>query len=230
MPPRAPLGDSRVPVSAPRSRVLSAVATLGVDGHPVTLSEVAQLLGGHPNTSRQHLDALAAAGLLDVTDVARPTSGRRPHGYTVTDTGRRALSPSDNGGYREIVEAVAAHHVANGRPASEAAEIGELWGERTAPPVLGDAVEAITDMLDMLGFDPAPAPDGDGFVLRSCPLLGIATESPEFACTMHEGMLRRVLRRVGGGQRVRLLPFYDVHGCRLSFRDDDASADPDPDA
>lgn len=193
------------------------MASLGADGHPVTLVEVAEVLGGHPNTSRQHLDALAAAELLEVTDVPRPTSGRRPHGYSLTDSGRRALAPSDGGGYREIVEAVAAHHAASGRGRAEAGEIGELWGERVVASGEVDTSGSITEMLDMLGFDPAPAPDGDGYVLRSCPLIAIAQETPEFACTLHEGMLRGVLKRIGGDVRVRLLPFYGIHGCKVTL-------------
>lgn len=218
----APSGsEGRIPLSAPRARVLGAVANLGGLDRPVTLAEIADALGGHPNTSRQHLDALTASGLLDVVDVHRPTSGRRPRGYTLSELGRRALTPAGGDGYREIVSAVAAHHRATGRGRAEARQIGEVWGERRAaalPPEAADDPEAaVTDMLAMLGFDPAPAPDGDGLLLRACPLLGVAQENPDFACTLHEGMVQGVVRRLGGHRHVRLLPLADPRGCRLSL-------------
>lgn len=214
-----PTSDVRVPLSPPRARVLSAVSALGGRDRPVVLAEVAEVLGGHPNTSRQHLDALAASGLLHVQPVPRATSGRRPHGYTLTDTGRRALASPDDGGYRDVVEAVAAHHVATGRSREEASEIGEYWGERRAselpPEAAQHPTEAVTDMLSMLGFDPVPSDDGVGLVLRQCPLHGVAIDNPDFTCTMHEGMVKGVVRWLGTGQRVRLLPFASPKGCHL---------------
>lgn len=215
--------DARIPLSAPRARVLTAVSSLGGTERPVTLAQVAELLGGHPNTSRQHLDALAASGLLDVQDVPRPTSGRRPHGYTLTDSGRRAIAVPEVDGYRDVVEAVAAHHTANGRGADEASAIGEFWGQRQASQLPEDAhdhpSETVTDMLAMLGFDPAPSPDGHGVVLRQCPLHGVAQDNPEFTCTMHEGMVKGVVRWLGTGQNVKLLPFASPSGCHLILED-----------
>lgn len=214
-------GAGRMPLSESRRRVLNAVATMTPGGDPVTLSDVAAELGGHPNTSRQHLDALADSGLLDVTDIARGTSGRRPHGYTLTEAGRRTLADPHPGGLVDIVSAVSAHHRATGRAASEASDIGEIWGKRTAEAMPEDAAdnpgEAVVDMLSMLGFDPAPAPDGHGLLLRNCPLLGAAPDDPEFACKLHEGMVRGVVRRLGGPSTVRLIPFAEQHGCRLSI-------------
>ena len=220
-------------LSASRARVLAAVSSLGgAGGRPVTLAELAGALGGHPNTSRQHLDALVASGLLDARDVARASSGRRPRGYTLSDAGRRSLAPAGEDGYREIVEAVVAHHVAAGRGPDEAHQIGEAWGEQRAsalPPSAGDdPVGAVTELLGMLGFDPAPM--ADGFLLRSCPLLGIAQKNQEFACTLHEGMVRGVIRRVGGRQVVRLRPFAHPHGCQLSFGEPDDGMPAPPDA
>ena len=161
-------------------------------------------------------------------DVPRLTSGRRPHGYTLAEAGRRALTPAGGDGYREIVEAVAAHHVAAGRGPAEAHQIGEAWGRQRAdalgPGAADNPVGAVADLLAMLGFDPAPAPDGPGLLLRSCPLHGLAKDNPEFACTLHEGMVKGVIRRLGGRQAVRLLPFAHPHGCRLLIQDPDDEA------
>ena len=66
---------------------------------------------------------------------------------------------------------------------------------------------------------PIPAPDGHGLLLRTCPLHGLARENPDFACTLHEGMVKGVVRRLGGHQTVRLLPFAHAQGCRLSIED-----------
>ena len=98
-------------LSASRARVLAAVSSLGgAGGRPVTLAELAGALGGHPNTSRQHLDALVASGLLDARDVARASSGRRPRGYTLSDAGRRSLAPAgEDGSQRPILQVESVH-------------------------------------------------------------------------------------------------------------------------
>lgn len=115
-----------------RERVLRAVAD--AEG-PVMLADLVARLGGHPNTTRQALDALVADGLVDRRTVPRATRGRPPFAFRVTDLGRRVLGGGD---YAELVGAFATYLVGRGRPAEEAREVGRIWGAgraTTLPPV-----------------------------------------------------------------------------------------------
>lgn len=224
-------------LSPARRRVLRAVAELGAS-EPVTLHAVAERLGGHPNTSRQQLDALVASGLLAAITLPTHGPGRPPRGYRVTASGRAALGTFEPASeYRELVGAFATYLV--GRPAEDAREVGRVWGEAKADAIGAVAQEAepssllpsrpgaarpsapaqLIELLDTLGFDPAPiATDAGrhGVVLRACPLLDTAGDHPEVMCELHRGMVDGVMRRLGASDGVTLEPFADPDGCRLT--------------
>ncbi|MDO5731445.1 helix-turn-helix transcriptional regulator [Corynebacterium sphenisci] len=159
------------PAEAPTEgqvRVLRAVADRR--GAPVTLAELAERLGGHPNTTRRHLTALVEAGRLDVAPLPQPGSGRPPLGYRLTRAGRRALAGAEPDRHRELLQATATVLARRGATAAQAREIGREWGARLdlgrkvdAGEGAGDAWSALLEVLDVQGFDPAPvAPGGAG--------------------------------------------------------------------
>jgi len=205
-----------------RERVLRAVAD--AEG-PVMLADLVARLGGHPNTTRQALDALVADGLVDRRTVPRATRGRPPFAFRVTDLGRRVLGGGD---YAELVGAFATYLVGRGRPAEEAREVGRIWGAgraTTLPPVGtagvaggADSVGAVVDVLEALGFDPERLPAGTGgvsLVLRACPLLELVEQHPDVSCALHHGLVDGVLQRLGASVGVDLTPFSEPDGCRL---------------
>ncbi len=211
-------GSAHPRLSPARRRVLQAVADLERLGQ-VTLAGVAAHLGGHPNTSRQQLDALVREGFLDSAPIARSAPGRRPLAFLVTPRGQRAL---DAGGdeYRELVGAFASYLVHQPEPTVEARRVGDLWGAEqasTLAPTSGATpLEAVVEVLDILGFEPAPArteAGQDAVVLTRCPLLDAAGQHPEVVCEIHAGLIDGVLRRLGKVGGVELLPFADPHGC-----------------
>lgn len=216
-----------------RERVLRAVAD--AEG-PVMLADLVARLGGHPNTTRQALDALVADGLVDRRTVPRATRGRPPFAFRVTDLGRRVLG----GDYAELVGAFATYLAGRGRPAEEAREVGRIWGAgraTTLPPVGragaadradstgtagaadgADSVGAVVDVLEALGFDPERLPAGTGgvsLVLRACPLLELVEQHPDVSCALHHGLVDGVLQRLGASVGVDLTPFSEPDGCRL---------------
>ena len=216
-----------------RERVLRAVAD--AEG-PVMLTDLVARLGGHPNTTRQALDALVADGLVDRRTVPRATRGRPPFAFRVTDLGRRVLG----GDYAELVGAFATYLAGRGRPAEEAREVGRIWGAgraTTLPPVGragaadradstgtagaadgADSVGAVVDVLEALGFDPERLPAGTGgvsLVLRACPLLELVEQHPDVSCALHHGLVDGVLQRLGASVGVDLTPFSEPDGCRL---------------
>lgn len=208
-------------ISAPRRRVLQAV--LDLEGAQVTITQVAQHLGGHPNSARQHLDALTTLNLLSIQDVQSDKPGRRPRGYTLTSPGRQILGAGRVDESRELADVFASYLVATGSGPEQAQEIGRAWGTKRADDFAevhsGDALEAVVKVLDILGFDPSTihTAKGDAVILRTCPLLHMAHGAPEFVCNIHRGLIDGVLRRIGAREGVELLPFSEPDGCRMNL-------------
>lgn len=196
-------------LSPARARVAAVVAELGPS---VPLAEVARRLGGHPNAARQHLDALAADGLVEVVSLPRAGRGRPASGYTLTAAGRLALA-GDVGrtAYAELVDALAAHLAASGASVEEAREIGRGWGASRATD------GGVVPLLAELGFGPDPDADQPGTIrLRTCPILASARRHPGVICAIHHGLIEGALaaRASGpGGVSARLVPFAEPGAC-----------------
>lgn len=208
-------------ISAPRRRVLQATLDLG--GRQVTINEVTKHLGGHPNSARQHLDALVTLNLLTAGDVQSDRPGRRPRGYTLTALGRHTLGAGRVDETKELADVFASYLVASGSGPSEAQAIGRTWGDKRADELTAEQAEqpldAVMEVLDILGFDPSTIQTdrGDAVILRTCPLLEMAHGSPEFVCNIHHGLIDGVLRRIGAREGVELLPFSEPDGCRMTL-------------
>lgn len=219
---RIQLGPAPAPststLTAAQTRVADALSALGPRA---TLSVLADHLGGHPNATRQHLEALVDAGLVVAAPLPPSGRGRPAQGFTLTASGRRALTgDAARTAYVELAGAIAAWLTVNGHPATEALEIGRTWGATRASDrgnPLGWA--AMIDLLDELGFTPEgddpdqPAADGvETLRLRSCPMLESAREHPDVICRVHQGLVEGAL----GGADVTLLPFAEPGACVLS--------------
>ena len=208
-------------ISAPRRRTLQAVLELG--GKDVTIHKVTELLGGHPNSARQHLDALTGLALLSAKDVQSDRPGRRPRGYSLTSLGRQSLGANRVDESRELADVFASYLVAHGSGPKEAQEIGRAWGTKRADELSESQSEqpldAVIEVLDILGFNPSTVSteQGDAVVLRTCPLLDLAHGSTEFVCNIHQGLIDGVMRRIGAREGVELLPFSEPDGCRLNL-------------
>lgn len=208
--------QERTKLSNPRRRVLSAIRDLG--GEHVTINQLATHLGGHPNASRAHLNALAERGLITVADIPGKGPGRRPRGHTLTSQGKAALEPVAVTNV-SLTGAFASYLVRNGHGTQEAHEIGRMWSASQAESLADadphDPVDAVVRVLDMLGFDPGRVhtPEGDALVLRSCPLVGNDHDDQAFLCDVHHGLIDGVLRRIGAAEGLTLLPFASADGC-----------------
>ena len=217
--PKGPQPTSTIPpLTRARRRVLTAVAEIS-DGRPVLLVDIAERVGGHPNTSRQQLDQLIADGLVASEPVARTGRGRRPLGFTLTPAGRQALAGQAGQPERtELLKAFAGYLVTRPDPVAEARAVGELWGREFDLPPTADEVGAVVELLEMLGFDPARATTAggdDAVLLRACPLLDLAHAHPDVVCEVHRGMIDGVLANVGAHRGVELRPFADDESCHV---------------
>lgn len=211
----APVAQDRGQLGDARQRVLSSVADAADRG--VTVAEAAALLGGHPNRSRAHLEALLADGLVASAPCKPSGRGRPALRYRITAAGRRALAGRTGGDYRGLAHAFAAHLAATGN-ADEAREVGRLWAAELAewagddePP--SDTGERLLRLLADLDF--GPAPEADAIVLRTCPFVEEAREQPTVICGVHQGLIDGALESWGQPARAKLQPFSGPGACRL---------------
>lgn len=167
----APSPDRSVWADPTRRRVLLTLA--GAGGQ--TVRELAGSVGGHPNTTRGHLDALLTAGLVSrhagspadgrsggEPGEGSPRGGRPPWVYTVTAVGRSAArraryddSPTE---YLQLAAAFTEHAAGQSDPAGTARSVGRLWGAALAggraPRTVAGRRRLLLDVLDRVGFTP----------------------------------------------------------------------------
>lgn len=197
------------------------LAALSADG-PATAAELGARTGQHPNTVREHLDALVHDGLLDtVTETpggrGRPATLYRP---TAADP---AVGVHD---YAGLATALAGHLArTSADPEADARAAGVDWGRELVGEYAGsdDPRARVLEVLARLGFGPDPDTDDParGIALRSCPLLDAAGRYPRVVCQVHLGIIEGVLDQLGAmtGAGLDLIAFAEPGACRLFLPD-----------
>jgi len=189
---------------------------------PVSVREVADRTGLHPNTARFHLDALVDAGLATRATRSRSAPGRPCVAYQAIDGGAAGRRQ-----YRLLAEMLASLIAGVlAEPGEAAAEAGREWGryitERPAPFQRTDAcgaVEGLAAILQELGFAPeavAGQADGAGYQLRlrQCPFREVAEVHPEVVCQLHLGLMQGALDQMRAPVTAdRLQPFAEASVC-----------------
>lgn len=207
-----------VVLTTPQQRVLDVVTAAP---QPATLAELACRLGGHPNTTRQHLDALVALGLLGRETLPTTGRGRPAHGYRLASTGRQMIGGGNTpSAYGHLIEALLDHLAQTGLTAEQARSIGEAWraASTAGAPSAGDDISAL---LAELGFDPEPDPAGEPLLrLRTCPVLEAAKRHPDIICALHQGLIDATVSRstLAGNHndswtQPLLVPFAEPGAC-----------------
>lgn len=195
------------PLPAGQAKLLTV---LDAQSGPVTLAELAEASGLHPNTLRSHLEPLLASGA--VVRTREPVSGRGRPAHRYAASGARPGPAVEVTGLA-IALADAITHV-SADPAAEARRAGRGWGRRLAEEP-GDRPD-VTHVLDRMGFGPEPD-HGDPSVIRltRCPLLAAARAAPEVVCGVHRGLVEGLLHRTGEETGVELAPFAEIGACFL---------------
>ena len=112
-------------------------------------------------------------------------------------------------------------------PPQGAMRAGRAWGaflaERPAPflAVTAEAsVTGLTDLLDELGFDPAPVVSPPSAIrLRHCPFLELAEGYDQLVCAIHLGLMQGALAGLGAPvTATRLEPFAEPGACLAHLR------------
>lgn len=194
--------DSPALSSPARMKVLETVMNIGAR---VELAAVVNVLGGHPNGTRRHLDALVKEGFLEVCTKKTSASGRPAKLYTVTDTGRKvAAAPRVSSTQGRVLSLLTEHLASESNGADTARSIGRQWGER-------EPNDDVSRTLSEQGFAPVPGEREGEVILLACPMRDAVHADAKVACSLHRGFLEGALGADGSG--VELIPFGSPRGC-----------------
>lgn len=201
---------SHKPMGATRSEVLE---TLVGAANGMTVVEMSDVIGGHPNRARSHLDALVKEGLANSGSV--PCGRGRPatH-YHASARGRAIINGYSRADYQGLANAFTRFLMAHPSCVSPE-EIGQLWSEDFPAPLTGSdgpVVDRLAEVLAGMGFSPQ-AEQADSLVLRTCPFVVEARRNPEIICMIHQGLISGIAGRWSAS--VKLIPFAGPGICRV---------------
>lgn len=219
--PRA--NGSRVP-SGRRPEVLRVLRDAP---GPLSINQIADRLGVHPNTVRFHLDGLVESGRVERVEVDRRTAGRPPQLFRPV----RRMDLAGPRQYRLLAELLVQSLAADPDRGTRGLEAGRAWGRGHAvAPGVGiegvaddpeDAVARLMAMLDDIGFAPELGRDeGQRHIglrqigLRHCPFLELAEARPAVVCPVHLGLMQGAMEAWRSPVTVdRLEPFVEPDLC-----------------
>ncbi len=206
---------------------------------PVTVAELAEHMGLHPNSVRESMGVLLDAGL--VSRGRRPAVGRGRPSWTY-----RSVAPAQPLALaREFADvcAAVAEHLADTVPDPEGAarDIGARWGRRmvdVAGPPAGRDGQPLDEpqridvhgarlrlLLSSLGYGALSEETAGQLTLHQCPMRVEGKVPSPLVCQMHRGMLDEVLQRVSHGNvQAELTPFAGPDHCSVALRLTDRDA------
>lgn len=201
-----PAWPTEVPLSGQRLRVLDHVRA----HPPIRIADAAAQLGLHPNTVREHLDALVGLGLVDRATGGATGRGRPAAVYRPSPAGPAVRE------YAGLATALAGHLARTGiDPERDARDAGAEWGRELVGGA-GAKDRTILDHLTRLGFDPHDDGPRRGIALRRCPLLDAAKRYPTVVCKVHLGIVEGMLEQLETSSAgTELVAFAEPGACRL---------------
>ncbi|HUP87269.1 MAG TPA: helix-turn-helix domain-containing protein [Acidimicrobiales bacterium] len=181
-------------------------------------SEMAETLELHPNTIRPHLERMRDIGLLQVVVDARGTVGRPQHRYSLSpDAPSLGLEPSSWPVLARMLADVAAFMAPE---VDDVAALGEEQGRAAADRRRGrPCVDALTDALAELGFDPASAAEGKvaTIAFTHCPFRELAEQYPDLVCNLHRGLIEGFVDELGGASVTAFATLADRDPCHVDL-------------
>lgn len=224
---------------ASASRVTLLDALQHRDG--MTVTELAEIAGIHPNTAREHLARLIDAGFVACEPEDRRTRGRPRMLYRVVAKPEHVATPGHaaderDATAREELLRLLVQGFGTGTPADverardlgrgAALDPGTLLGSPAHGPRLDDGhdplaviddsgrtqIALLEDHLVATGFDPAVGADGLEYTTHGCPFFDLARKHPDVVCRLHEGLLEGVLARSRGPWSLERIGMFAAPG------------------
>lgn len=232
-----PVGPKLDPATQMSKARASVLEQLGRHAEPTTVGVLAAECGQHTNTVREHLDALASAGL--VVRTTGPAKGRGRPAIRYTAVPPELVRPQ----MREYVNLVSAlsDQISEAVPDARgfAVDAGRRMStlDRPTDSLGGNAADDSLTLLTDLGFDPrvegapgdddpqesqdAAAPEDESAEptvlkvrLQECPMLEAARRNPEVVCSVHLGaVLGTYEARDESTDGVHVVPFAEPGAC-----------------
>ncbi len=203
---------------------------LGEHGGACPVDELARSCGQHPNTVREHLEALVASGHVQRAPAPQPAGRGRPARlYRVAE---QTTAPAAAATLASVLAAQLAARpeaqtegIAAGRAWAASLRTGSPEANRNDPPSAQDVSDDIAGALTGTGFAAErSAEDPSVLRLTRCPLLDAAREHPDVVCSVHLGLVQGLLDDAGAsGTRAQLLPFAASDACLLRLDPPSAS-------
>lgn len=222
---RSSLHDIRSQISLlpAQRRVLEVVEGAG---QPISSAEVAKTLKLHPNTAREHLDALLNAGLVTTLPLRTGKRGRPTLLYSVTTLDPNQILST----YLDVITATAISLAEGSDGVAQAIAVGKNWAGLTCPQPAQSGTQgasgAVATSVEAASAEAAsPADEANmtqrlenaidqlrpiftvmGFspelaknklVLRSCPFAKGGWPHP-LVCIIHEAYIAELLTRSSG--------------------------------
>ena len=181
-------------------RRFDVLQTLQATDGPLSIAQIADELGVHPNTVRFHLDTLLDDGQVELAEPDHRGRGRPALMF-------QAVQGMDRGGirrYRLLAEILTVGIAADEDPSSKALAAGRAWGQRlepladsAEPLAVEESVDRLVELCDELGFasERRESDTGDEtrLALRHCPFLELAETSTDVVCPIHLGLMQGAL-------------------------------------
>ncbi|MEZ5310136.1 MAG: helix-turn-helix domain-containing protein [Microthrixaceae bacterium] len=192
---------------------------------PLSTSQIAESLGLHGNTVREHLERMRDVGLLDSCSQAAGTVGRPQKLYSIAeDAPSLGLEPSMFPMLSRMLVGIVAD---TGVDPDVILEAGRGEGRRHAQASDDSTVAGLAAMQEHLGFDPAvfqekTGPDDDSIgvvhmAFSHCPVSEMAAENPGVICALHRGLVEGYIE---ANSALDIVQFNDVthrEPCRMSI-------------
>jgi predicted ArsR family transcriptional regulator len=183
----------------------------------MTIVNVAEQLGVHPNTVRFHLKALIADGRVERVEPDHKRQGRPPLTYRAV----RGMDPGGSRRYQLLAEILTVGLAGERNASAKALDAGRAWASRETRPTrkaagVRESVNRLIGLLDDLGFAPQRLEaHGETQVgLRHCPFLELAEGRSAVVCPIHLGLMQGALSTWRSPVTVdRLEPFVEPDLC-----------------
>ena len=187
-----------------------------------TAGELAAQMSLHPNTVREHLDALVDLALVGREAETPEGRGRPAWRYLALEGPEQDVRVRDYAGLAAALAGQIARTSSD--PSGDALVSGSGWGRelaagrRSAPGSAAGSRREVVALLDELGFAPAADRRAATVRLRQCPLLAAAERYPEVVCSVHLGIVQGALAELGGDpSRASLQAFAEPGACLLEL-------------
>lgn len=187
---------------------LNRVRLLGaVQEHPdLSLKELAEAVGLHINTVRDHLGVLSAEGLVSARPRPCGTRGRPPTVFRAVDDAEMNPAAQKRIDQARTLGPVLRRIGMTCQP-ERVRELGEDAGEQ---------FETLVEHLDDSGLEPVADETDLRVSLAACPHLQLDGDKRTMACAVHARLLRDILAQVPGPLTIdEVEPFLTPNSCEL---------------